>query len=65
MTEDCQNCGESVTDSYARVKSYPGETAPRACPFCPDKVYGRGGVREARTQRNNSEDRRVGRTVVW
>lgn len=59
---ECQNCGSHVTARYARVRSYPGEQNPRACPECPDKIHGSslgqqgGPVRDARSPRRSGSD---------
>lgn len=49
---ECQNCGATVSDAYARVFS-PGDGV-NACPRCPDKVRAGGQVREARGSRENA-----------
>ena len=36
--QHCQNCGETVTDSYARVFAPPDIHGVRVCPACDDKI---------------------------
>ncbi|WP_442908711.1 DUF7563 family protein [Halodesulfurarchaeum sp.] len=42
----CRNCGSAVTEAYVRVFAPNGETQPRVCPNCEDKIREKGGVRE-------------------
>ena len=51
---ECQNCGEFVTDAYARVFTPRGVENPRVCPECEDKIRDGSEVREARSPRNTS-----------
>lgn len=46
---ECQNCGNHVTEQYARVFTPDGIKNPRVCPHCEDKTREKGGVREKRT----------------
>lgn len=47
---ECENCGSFVTPDYVRVFSPDGTV--RTCPYCPDKIRGKGGEpRDARSTR--------------
>lgn len=43
MTERCRNCGEAVSDDYARVFSTDDEPGVDCCPECPDIIRGASG----------------------
>ena len=51
---ECQNCGEFVTDQYARVFAPPEIHGVRVCPNCKDKLQRKGQVREAHSPRHTS-----------
>jgi NAD-dependent SIR2 family protein deacetylase len=46
---ECQNCGEHVTEQYARVFTPDGVENPRVCPHCEDMTRDGAGVREKQT----------------
>lgn len=48
----CQNCGEYVSEQYARVFSPEHVDGVRVCPHCEDKLRDGADVREARAPRN-------------
>lgn len=50
---ECNNCGEFVTDQYARVFAPPEIHGVRVCPKCEDKLRSGAEVREANATRNN------------
>lgn len=47
----CQNCRAHVTDQYVKVFAPDGETDPRVCPHCDDKVRDGADVRETKAPR--------------
>lgn len=52
---ECLNCGNNVTDKYARVFSKREDGKVEACPECPDKKRTHTGeVRDARATRRKS-----------
>jgi len=50
----CQNCGNQVTQQYARVFTPEGVEEPRACPDCEDVV--RTGHNEVRLRRDKGQN---------
>ena len=51
---ECQNCGEFVTDQYARVFAPPEIHGVRVCPNCEDKLRRKGQIHEAHSPRQTS-----------
>lgn len=52
---ECQNCGEHVSEQYARVFTPDELENPRVCPFCPDKLREKGDIRDARSPREGNQ----------
>lgn len=52
---DCRNCGSFVTADYARVFGRDDREGVAVCPYCPDKIRGKGAeARDARSQRRGT-----------
>lgn len=47
---ECENCGRSVSNAYARVFNQDGESV-ECCPFCPDITRRNGIPDDARASR--------------
>lgn len=60
---ECQNCGNHVSDAYARVFA-PDEVESdgevRVCPQCPDRLRIDGKVRDARSVRRVDQNHKRG-----
>ncbi len=51
MTEQCQNCGEPVSDDYVRVFGVERIDGVRCCPYCPDLIRRNGQIETPRASR--------------
>lgn len=56
--KECANCGNLVTDQYAKVFSRREDGKVEVCPKCPDRIRKPdGGWRAPRSTRSNHNER--------